>query len=631
MRIHAFVDLTGSARTATEIEAAIAGWQQPERLGALADRVTVVTRSSGPSCRWTRSDDWAVVASPAPIDDFNAALERAASEGAALLILHGEVDVGVEAIGVLRQQLERDPMFGFSVPRVCCDRRCCIARLTRNGTGDWAWVPRSILGNLPERTILVETASPCVLVSPQVVANFGPLDPAFGEIPPAMLQCMAAARRCGFRTIACHRAVVTVHGLSCDSTRRQSFPPSAAQRLRVAVPDLERSWNQFGAASAERFEELYSALPHAGPTASLPSILMDIRNVAPVHNGTSRAVLGLVQAFRNLDEPCVIALLATEEGAAFHDLARAFPGWRVHTSVPDDVFSIAFRPSQPWRIQEMIDLHGRALINVYLLLDTISWDVAYCAPPHLEGVWQFLAAHADGLLYDSEFTRQRFLTRFPAGANVPGAVTHFSFDPSDYINGAPSAQPESDGYVLVVGNHLDHKDVRLTARTIATAFPYREIHVLGSADVASPSVSVHPSGALSEDEVHKLFASAGCVVYPSFYEGFGFPILMALAYGRTVLVRRSALVEELAPFCHGPGRLIMFDRREDLVELIGRSSSGDPLEGLSLAGPESGPPRGWRDVALDTQRFLSSLMRGLDAGRWASRDRTISQLTSYRA
>jgi glycosyltransferase involved in cell wall biosynthesis len=356
---------------------------------------------------------------------------------------------------------------------------------------------------------------------------------------------------------------------------------------------------------------------------------MDIRNVAPVHNGTSQAILGLVQAFSNLDERWSISLLATEEGARFHGLARSFRDWPVYTSLPDEVFSVAFRPSQPWHLQEMVDLHSRALINVYLLLDTISWDVAYCAPPHLEGVWQFLASYADGLVYDSEFTRQRFLARFPAGANVPGAVTHFSFEPADYTNGAVPADPRPGGYILVVGNHLDHKDVRLTTRTLTTAFPYREIRVLGPTDIGSPSVVVHASGGLAPDEIHRLYAGADCVVYPSVYEGFGFPILMGLAYGRTVMARRSALVEELAPRCHGRGRLVVFDRREDLVDLIGRLSAGESIAGLSLAGPLS-QPRKWRDVALATRDFLSSLMRDRPGARWAARERTVRQLISYR-
>ena len=60
----------------------------------------------------------------------------------------------------------------------------------------------------------------------------------------------------------------------------------------------------------------------------------------------------------------------------------------------------------------MIDLHVAAAYNAYLFLDTISWDVAYPAPRHLDGTWRFMADHADGLIFISEYTRARFRRRF---------------------------------------------------------------------------------------------------------------------------------------------------------------------------------------------------------------------------
>jgi glycosyltransferase involved in cell wall biosynthesis len=318
---------------------------------------------------------------------------------------------------------------------------------------------------------------------------------------------------------------------------------------------------------------------------------------------------------------------------AFHDLPRRFSSWQIHTKVPDSSFTVAFRPSQPWHLQELVDLHRVSILSACLLLDTIAWDVAYCAPPYLEGVWQFLATYADGLLYDSEFTRRRFLTRFPAGANLPGAVTHFSFDPSDYVESTSrGVDAKGEGHILIVGNHLDHKDVRQTTRTLATAFPYRRIKVLGPTDIVSPLVSAVPSGALATSEIDQLYAAAACVVYPSFYEGFGFPILKALAYGRTVFVRRSALVDELAPLCHGGGRLVPFDRREDLVDLVGRLSEGRLRDGMMIgSGRRGASPRGWQDVASDTDRFLTSLIDDRSPTRWQARDRAVRQLISYRS
>ena len=280
----------------------------------------------------------------------------------------------------------------------------------------------------------------------------------------------------------------------------------------------------------------------------------------------------------------------------------------------------------------MIDLHSVSLFNAYLMLDTISWDVVYAAPPHLEGSWQFLADHADALLFDSDFTRQRFEERFPAGRGVPSLVTHFSFDPSEHVRTDVGSSAGDDPFILVIGNNLDHKDVRQTVETLAAAFPFRHIRVLGPAPAVSPFVTSQHSGGLPEIEVHRLYANAQYVVYPSFYEGFGFPIVTALAYGRTVLARRSSLVDELAAQCGGDGRLIVFERREELAELVGRLVHGEPVPDHPLgASLTNGRPRNWRDVAHDILEFLEPIAREPSRSRWIAREHAVRQLVSHRA
>src|SRR5678815_5138960 len=78
------------------------------------------------------------------------------------------------------------------------------------------------------------------------------------------------------------------------------------------------------------------------------------------------------------------------------------------------------------------------------------------------------------------------------------------------------------------------------------------------------------SGMRSEAEIHQWYANARLVVFPSFYEGFGFPIVTALAYGRTLVARQSALLDEIAARCVPRGRLVPFARRDALVQIVGR-------------------------------------------------------------
>src|SRR5262252_2206781 len=99
---------------------------------------------------------------------------------------------------------------------------------------------------------------------------------------------------------------------------------------------------------------------------------------------------------------------------------------------------------------------------------------------------------------------------------------------------------------LAVGNAYDHKDVARTIELLTVAFPFEPIVALGPAPAPTPRVTVFESGTLSEIELHRLYADSRAVVFPSFYEGFGLPIVTTLAYGGTLLARRSALLSEIA-------------------------------------------------------------------------------------
>ena len=123
-----FVDLSGITTGAAAIRRLIDDWSRQDNLGGTARRLTG-TLPSG-----IRSKDllplpanWSLSDSAAPSSALNGALDVAGRDGVPLLLLIGPVEISNEAVGVLRRCLERDPMYGFALPRTGCKERCCFA------------------------------------------------------------------------------------------------------------------------------------------------------------------------------------------------------------------------------------------------------------------------------------------------------------------------------------------------------------------------------------------------------------------------------------------------------------------------------------------------------------------------
>jgi glycosyltransferase involved in cell wall biosynthesis len=627
MPIDVFIDLSRAA-IGFDVDAALRRLETPEAIGAIARRVTVAVEFQHDAEGARVSDGWSVVAT-SPVEACRDALAAAGEDGLPLLVLLGDVRPSAAAVGSMLEAVDADPMIGFASARLA-GPDSGIARLDVSGDREIDALPRRVLAEIPATYLVADAPGRCLLVKPFVTTEFRDVDVRFRSVAGALWHYMSRVRRCGFRTTICNRAVVDAPGQArpCppSTITIRNLPEADRVLLRELAPDIEKTVIRFGTASAAAGEtRLARAIPHA--YGGRPSLLLDCRNIVSGMNGTTVAALGICGGLHRLASDWDITLLASKDACAFHKLEASYPGWQIATTMPARQFTVALRLSQPWHMQEMIDLHAAAAYNTYLFLDTIAWDVSYPAPVHIDGVWQFLADHADGLIFISQYTRDRFRHRFRVRAGMREMVAYLSFDPADYVRANARHAPPAEEFIFVVGNDYDHKDIVPTVELLAAAFPYEAIVALGPPRSITPRVRMLESGKLSEAAMHRLYATARMVVFPSFYEGFGFPVLTTLAYGGTLVARRSALLDEIAARSVPRGRIVPFERRDELVEVIGQVLHGEDVATLPLgtAIDERGP-LSWQEIGSNILAFLSEMAGDLSHSRFRTREHLLAQL-----
>lgn len=585
----------------------------------------IVARDLVASLQKILSPDVRVESSPARA--LRARMIAAHARPRDLLVCFTAALPGADVIGRLRGTLAQDPMFGAAAPRFALAKSGGLLALEPGESGAPApLVPRDRACDLEERYIFPDRLFPCLLLRGELLANLDPPEADDFSLADAVLDLLHRARRCGFRTVVDNRAVVTVESAAAavapvaprwEQIQRES--KGVRHHLDLAVRQQLRGLS---------LEPLLAAAgPRRAPEAPT-SLLLDCTGMSEIYNGTTESILGLLDGFQAQDTSgWEIAVMARGKTRQFFDLGTRYPRFRMIEPEEESRHALALRLSQVWDLSTWADLHRRALSVAVSILDTIAIDILYPVSANVVAAFQFTAEHADGLMYISDYSRQQFSRRFPVSPGVREIVHYLSFAAGDHTR-EPHATAAVEPYVLVVGNDYDHKDLVRSARMLADAFPLQTIKALGLASAQRASVQAIPSGSLTEDLVEALYARASCIVYPSFYEGFGLPILKGLGYGRTVIARRSSLLREIAERAAPRGRLLEFSTGDELITALGCVLHALPHAEVPLGaglGPDSAP-HSWVEISGEILGFARELVAAWEPARWHRRNAVVSYL-----
>jgi glycosyltransferase involved in cell wall biosynthesis len=102
-------------------------------------------------------------------------------------------------------------------------------------------------------------------------------------------------------------------------------------------------------------------------------------------------------------------------------------------------------------------------------------------------------------------------------------------------------------------------------------------------------------GSVPDEELARLYRGARCVAYVSLYEGFGLPVLEAMACGAPVVAGRNAAAEEVAG-----GAAVLVDPLDPEAIAAGLAEAIDRREELRARGLERAQAFDWQRVARAT-------------------------------
>jgi len=360
-------------------------------------------------------------------------------------------------------------------------------------------------------------------------------------------------------------------------------------------------------------------------SASL-KVCLDLRSILPGSvNGTSVYAVELV---RRMPVDACAFVSGPEQRAVF----KALGVRTIETVAELAECRIFHRPSQIYDRPSLDLFLGSPALPVITCLDLISYRTpslfgSFDVYRRFRGMLFASLTSAQAVFAISEYGRREIIDEFHlppdrVHCTYPG-VDASLFESRDASNGGDVLRRHgiSRSYFLHAGTDLPHKNLALLLRSYAwlralwkRPEPVPELILIGHRSGvpggvfdlgAAPAAGVRYLGAVDRQDVPALYQQALALVYPSSYEGFGLPILEAMAAGTPVLCSRLTSIPEVA----GDAALYLEElSMDEIAERMMALASDEVLRRrLIEAGRKRAQAFRWEDTARKTAEIYASV------------------------
>ncbi len=287
-----------------------------------------------------------------------------------------------------------------------------------------------------------------------------------------------------------------------------------------------------------------------------------------------------------------------------------------HTLLPIETLikkaDLLFSPSNiiplylPKKVKVIVTVHD---VRVKAFPETFSRNTRM----YYNLIYSYLFKRANAVITVSEFSKSEILKYFPESEGkvyvIPNGINTQKFR---FLNIPKKKQ------ILFIGAIAKHKNIKVIFESFSRIYKLipHKIVIVGSKDSGMPQdeemfklINSIPqeriifTGKIGDEEVINLYNESEVFIFPSLYEGFGFPVLEAMSCGCPVIASNRSSIPEV---CGDAGILFDPENPEDLAQKILEVTQNENLaKDLIKKGLERVKSFSWEE----TSKMYISLMK----------------------
>ena len=509
------------------------------------------------------------------VKSSNIGLNIAADLGVSALLVNSDAFIAQGSLSEMRELLNAEEKIGFVGPR---SNEASIASIPWDvdiesmNIKEVEELAQKATSRLPRYQIVPVVPGSVLWIKAQVLKSVGVFDEIFSPGYNEENDLEMRSNQIGYiAVLANHAFAYHLKSVSFGSDSHK-LEKRHSTVLEERYPWYYHTIHKYNGSIQRVYERL---LVHMSLHQNRPTVLIDLSYLKPDKTGTTFVTLNLLKSIYESDqwsEHFDITILIGNHVESYHGLGYLRNKFNVvdlisHRSLADQVFWARIYFSQPFLVQDDFLANKLAAINIYYFLDNIAYDCLYLRnqTPEIELYWRFIAQNANSLVFLTEYSMSNFYFRFDRKFKEFDYVAMPSCDIDEYIKPVNSTSqipdkqsissvddnaPRARLQILIVGNKFFHKRAGKVSALLSNSFKDISILELGaglenSSIGSSSSVVKHVSGQLSDADVANLYEQADLIIFPTNYEGFGFPLMESIAHNKHIVIFELEVFKEV--------------------------------------------------------------------------------------